>query len=46
MTYHNHKQFVCPYCGRDFAKKRQIKSHMKNAHSGKDKETPHKDKTK
>ncbi len=35
MTYHNHKKFICPYCKKDFAKKRQIKAHMKDAHGNK-----------
>ena len=33
MTYHNHKKYICPYCKKDFAKKRQIKAHMKDVHS-------------
>ena len=30
--YHNHKDHVCPHCGRDFKKSRQLKQHLKDAH--------------
>ncbi len=32
MGYHNKKEFVCQYCGKDFKKKRQLRSHVKDAH--------------
>ena len=37
MTYHNQKEFVCPHCGKDFPKKRQLKSHIKDTHDKKEK---------
>jgi transposase-like protein len=35
VSYHKKKEFVCPYCARDFNKKRQIKSHLKDTHPDK-----------
>ncbi len=35
MGYHNHKEFKCPYCQKDFKKKRQLKSHIKDTHPNK-----------
>ncbi len=35
--YHNHKKFICPYCQKDFKTKRQLKSHIKDAHPKKGK---------
>ena len=32
MGYHKNKKFVCPHCGKDFDKKRQLKSHIKDTH--------------
>jgi uncharacterized Zn ribbon protein len=32
MSYHNHKEFVCPECGKDFSKARQLKAHLSDAH--------------
>lgn len=30
MSYHNKKPYVCPYCGADFKKERQLKQHIKD----------------
>jgi hypothetical protein len=30
--YHKEKQFKCDICHKDFNKKRQLKSHIKDAH--------------
>jgi hypothetical protein len=32
MTYYKEKEFKCPYCRKQFNKKRQLKSHIKDAH--------------
>lgn len=31
-SYHKDKPFKCPYCRKDFFKKRQLKYHIKDAH--------------
>jgi hypothetical protein len=35
MIYHNKKEFVCPYCEKDFKKLRQVKQHCIDAHDKK-----------
>ena len=30
--YHNQKEFVCQFCSKDFRKKRQLRSHLRDAH--------------
>jgi len=37
MGWHNHKDFKCEICGKDFQKKRQLKQHMRDAHDGEEK---------
>jgi len=32
MSWRKEKEFVCPHCGKDFAKKRMLKSHIKDKH--------------
>ena len=31
--YYKVKKFICPECGVDFKKERQLKQHMKDAHN-------------
>ena len=32
MSYYRNKDFKCPYCDKQFDKKRQLKSHIKDGH--------------
>ena len=38
MSYYRKKEFQCPYCDKQFDKKRQLKSHIKDAHPEKKKD--------
>jgi len=38
MSWYKQKEFVCPHCSKDFKKKRQLKSHIKDAHKNESEE--------
>jgi len=41
--YYKVKDYVCPFCGKDFKKERQLKSHYKDVHQSKHVTTNKKD---